>query len=216
MCSAFLWSGSPNKTSSSKVAWSEVCCPYEKGGLGIRRIHEVTTVFVLKLIWRLCSNSSSLWGSWVKQYLLRDESIWDVKDTGLGSWVWRKLLRFRPLAKQFVRMNIGNGQTVEFWTDLWFPKGRLIKLTGPIGTRKMEVRRCARICDVLIDAVWYIRVFRDQHIASLMQEIKGLPLILSEHVPDGLLWKFGPDAYSDRFISSETWHQIRNHKEKTL
>ena len=53
MCSAFLWSGSPNITSKEKIAWEDVCCPYAEGGLGIRRIHEVSTVFTLKLIWRL-------------------------------------------------------------------------------------------------------------------------------------------------------------------
>lgn len=92
MCSAFLWSGSPNISSRAKVSWEEVCCPYEEGGLGIRRVSEVCMVFQLKLIWRLFAHSSSLWVLWVKQYLLRDNTFWDVRDTGLGSWMWRKLL----------------------------------------------------------------------------------------------------------------------------
>lgn len=111
MCSAFLWSGSPNNTSTAKVAWTEVCRPYADGGLGIRRVHDVSTVFILKLIWRLLSQPSSLWCTWVSQYLLRGETLWDVKDTGLGSWMWRKLLKFRSLAQQFIRMDIRNGQS---------------------------------------------------------------------------------------------------------
>ena len=53
MCSGFLWSGSPNITTKAKIVWDDVCTPYEEGGLGIRLIQEVSTVFSLKLIWRL-------------------------------------------------------------------------------------------------------------------------------------------------------------------
>lgn len=70
MCSAFLWSGSPNNTSMAKVAWDEVCCPYDEGGLGLRRVFDVSKVFILKLIWRLETQVSSLWSAWVSQYLL--------------------------------------------------------------------------------------------------------------------------------------------------
>lgn len=85
MCSAFLWSGSPNNTSIVKIAWTDVCCLYEEGGLGLRRVQEVSTIFILTLIWRLSAHSHSLWGTSVRQYLLRGETLWDVRDTGLGS-----------------------------------------------------------------------------------------------------------------------------------
>lgn len=45
MCSAFLWSGSPNITTKAKISWEDVCHPFEEGGLGIRRISEVCLVF---------------------------------------------------------------------------------------------------------------------------------------------------------------------------
>lgn len=139
MCSAFLWSGSPNITSRAKIAWEDVCCPREEGGLGIRRVKDVSTVFMLKLIW----HTASLWVSWVRHYLLRDAVLWDAKDTGLGSWVWRKLLRICNIAKSFVRWDIGDGHTVRFWTDLWHPSGRLIDIAGESGTKgwALVVRR---------------------------------------------------------------------------
>lgn len=42
MWSAFIWSGNPNDTSKSKVTWEDVCCPVVEGGLGIRRVQEVS------------------------------------------------------------------------------------------------------------------------------------------------------------------------------
>lgn len=75
MCSAFLWSGSPNDSSKAKVVWKEVCTPLAEGGLGVRAISEVTTVFSLKLIWCLLNESNSLWVDWVRKYILRQESF---------------------------------------------------------------------------------------------------------------------------------------------
>lgn len=65
MCSAFLWSGSPNDSTKAKVSWREVCKPREEGGLGVRSISEVSTVFSLQLIWRLFNSKMSLWADWV-------------------------------------------------------------------------------------------------------------------------------------------------------
>ena len=69
-------------------------------------MQEVSTVFMLKLVWRLFSCLTSLWGAWVKHYLLHGETFWDAKETGQSSWIWRKLLRLKPLAKKFIKMEI--------------------------------------------------------------------------------------------------------------
>lgn len=193
-----------------------MCCPYEEGGLGIRRIKDVSTVFVLKLIWRLFSQASSLWVTWVHHYLLRQEVFWDARDTVIGSWVWRKLLRFRPLAKGFIRMKIQYGCSVRFWTDLWHPKGRLIDLAGEIGTQKLGIGRSARICDVFVDGEWRFRICRDHFLQDLVHDIRELPLILTANVPDRVLWRDGDDTYSSRFNSKNTWSNIRKKKDQVM
>lgn len=216
MCSAFLWSGSPNITSRAKIAWAEVCCPYEEGGLGIRRVKEVSTVFVLKLIWRLFSQSSSLWAVWVKQNLLKHETFWDAKDTVIGSWAWRKLLRYRPLAKQFIRMNIHDGLDLRFVTDLWHPRGWLIDIVGELGTQKLGIRRDAKICEVFLDGDWRFRRCRDQRIQNLILDILAFPVSLVENVRDGVQWRNGEDTYGERFVSKATWDLTRCRKENVV
>src|SRR5690606_559433 len=52
MCASFLWSGPELKSSGAKVAWSEICKPFNEGGLGVRSLKEVNMVYGLKLIWR--------------------------------------------------------------------------------------------------------------------------------------------------------------------
>lgn len=212
MCSTFLWSGSPNITSRAKISWEDVCSPYEEGGLGIRRVSDVCKVFQLKLIWRLFTQSSSLWVMWVKQYLIRDDSFWDVRDTGLGSWMWRKLLQVRPLAKIFLRNEVKDGSLTRFWTDIWHPQGRLIEFAGEIGTQRLGIRRDTRICDVFHYGEWHFRRCRDPLIRSMIDEIKAYRTTLTDG-RDEVLWKRGEDDYGPRFISSATWHQIRQPKD---
>lgn len=169
---------------------------------------------MLKLIWRLFSCSTSLWGDWARHYLLRGETFWDARDTGLGSWVWRKLLQLKPLAKRFLRMTIKDGRSVRFWTDIWHPEGRLIELTGEIGTQKLGIAREARVCDVLRDGEWRFRNCRDQRIRGIVGAITAFPLSLAPASSDVATWKWGEDDYKERFAATETWQQLRGRKEE--
>ena len=87
MCSAFLWSGSLTQTHKAKVSWEYLCFPKEEGGLGIRKLRDSAKAFAMKLIWRIFTQSSSLWVSWVTHYLLKYDSFWDVRDDSKGSWI---------------------------------------------------------------------------------------------------------------------------------
>lgn len=80
MCSAFLWSGSPTQTHKTKVSCEDLCYPKEEGGLGVRRPRDSSKVHALRLIWRLFTQPKSLWLSWIKHYLLRYSSFWDMRD----------------------------------------------------------------------------------------------------------------------------------------
>lgn len=51
MCSAFLWTGPALKSSGAKVSWKEICSLKSEGGIGIRNLKEVNTVYGLKLIY---------------------------------------------------------------------------------------------------------------------------------------------------------------------
>lgn len=212
MCSAFLWSGSPNDTSKAKVAYKEVCSPLEEGGLGIRSIAEVTLVHSLKLIWRLFSEPCSLWIDWVKHYILRNESFWDVRDTGLGSWIWRKLLKLRTLAKQFLLMEVHNGQTVQFWTDLWHPNGRLIEIFGETGTQNLGIARSAKIYEIRRETGWAFRRTRDRHMRELIILVEAYQFAESRSEPDIVLWRKNDNDHRPLFSTAETWRQIRPHK----
>lgn len=151
MCSAFLWSGSLNQANKAKVAWDDLCCPKEEGGLGIRKLRDSSKVFAMSLIWKIFSLKSSLWVSWIQEYLLRQKSFWDVRDDGKGSWVWRKLLKLRAQVYEFIRFEVHDGHTAFFWVDDWLQVGKLIDITGPVGTCHLGVARHARVREAVIN-----------------------------------------------------------------
>ncbi|XP_013713276.1 uncharacterized protein LOC106416947 [Brassica napus] len=128
LCSAFLWSG----------------------GLGIRPLKEINTVFCLKLIWRISSEKASLWVRWIHCYLIRKGSFWSVSNTTTsGSWVWRKLLKHRELATQFLRMEVGNGKHTSFRYDVWSKLGCLKVALGDRGLIDLGIGDNALVSDVL-------------------------------------------------------------------
>lgn len=97
-------------TQKAKIAWSDVYKPKEEGGLGLRDLEEVNKVSCLKLIWRILSARSSLWVQWIHRYLIRKSSFWNVKETSsMGSWMWKKVLKLRPLALQLTKMEVNSG-----------------------------------------------------------------------------------------------------------
>ncbi|PWA38441.1 RNA-directed DNA polymerase, eukaryota, Reverse transcriptase zinc-binding domain protein [Artemisia annua] len=49
----------------------------------------------------------------------------DVPSRGNMSWSWRKILQIRPLVRQFVWYNIGNGMKASAWFDKWCSVGPL-------------------------------------------------------------------------------------------
>ncbi|XP_056845722.1 uncharacterized protein LOC108845829 [Raphanus sativus] len=143
--------------------------------------------------------------------MIRSESFWDIRDTGLGSWVWRKLLKLRETAKQFLSTEVHNGQTTRFWTDMWHPRGRLIDIAGESGTFKLGIARSALICDVRNEAGWGFRRCRDRDMRELISLVEDHPLPENRQAQDAVLWRKNDTDFCKHFSTSETWHRIRTH-----
>lgn len=83
----------------------------------------------------LFSLSGSLWVAWTRHYLLRYNSLWDVKEGTRGSWIWYKLFKISDHVSQFIKFDIREGRTSHFNFDDWLNMGWLVTITGDVGTR---------------------------------------------------------------------------------
>ncbi|KAL0805465.1 hypothetical protein Bca101_097956 [Brassica carinata] len=162
------WTGPELKSSGAKVAWKEVCRVKKEGGLGIRNLKEVNAANVLKLIWRTLSGVS-LWGKWVTSNLLKQKSFWEINEkTQIGSWMWKKMLKMREVARSFHKKDLGNGRQTSFWFDNWLDRGVLVNVLGERGMVDMGINRSATV----EEALQSVRR-RRRHRASLLNDIEA-------------------------------------------
>lgn len=211
MCATFFWSCSPHTHTKAKVAWDDVCRPKDEGGLGIRRLTDTSRVLALSLIWRLLTNSGSLWVAWTKAYLLRTHSFWDVNDKYAGSWIWRKLLKLRDQAAYFLRSEIENGKATLFWFDNWLQVGRLFNITGASGTQVLGISRYATVSEAASGGQWNIRWCRGYHLWVMIACINSVSAPAEDAAADLHLWRHGDEDYKPTFSSKATWEQLRVH-----
>jgi hypothetical protein len=66
----FLWCGKDEKA-KAKVSWEKICVPRKEGGLRLKRIGAWNKAAMLRQIWNLFAESSSLWVAWVQENWLR-------------------------------------------------------------------------------------------------------------------------------------------------
>ncbi|KAL9858138.1 putative RNA-directed DNA polymerase [Arabidopsis thaliana] len=207
MCSAYLWSGGELNTSKAKIAWAFVCKPKEEGGLGLRSLKEANDVCCLKLIWRIISHADSLWVKWIQSSLLKKVSFWAVREnTSLGSWMWRKILKFRDIARTLCKVEINNGARTSFWYDDWSDLGRLIESAGDRGAIDLGINKHATVVEA-----WGNRR-RRRHRANFLNRVEER-LVLSwnsrNQAEDCALWKGKENRFRSIFSTKDTWNHIR-------
>lgn len=206
ICSAFLWSGVEMNSRKTKISWKEVCRTKQEGGLGIRSLKEMNVVCILKLIWRILA-AKSLWVSWIKMYLIRKGSFWSIKDTSqLGSWTWRKILKYREKAKELYRVEVRNGERASFWYDKWSPLGCLKDLLGNGGCIDMGLTENAKVADCRCHRR---KNHRFMILNRVEQEIEKFKVSWRQDEEDVYLWRSGNNKFKEKFSTAETWQQIR-------
>ncbi|CAL1407017.1 unnamed protein product [Linum trigynum] len=91
-CSDFLWN-TEEDGKKAKVLWKVVARPKKEGGLGFKDLRSWNMACLVRHLWALSSDSSSLWASWVRHYHLNYTSLWDIPPSIPCSWALRKVLK---------------------------------------------------------------------------------------------------------------------------
>lgn len=169
----FPLTGPELKSTGAKVVWNDICKCKSEGGLGIRTLKEVNLVYGLKLIWRMLSGES-LWGRWIKTNLLKKKSFWEVSEkTQVGSWMWRKMIKLRDIAKDFHMKIVGNERHTSFWNDRWFELGVMSDRLGERGIIDLGIRRSATVEEV-IHTVRRRRRHRSELLNRIERELEAI------------------------------------------
>lgn len=206
LCSVYLWSGTDLNYRKVKVSWVDICKTKQEGGLGLRQLNEVNLVSCLKLIWRILS-SNSMWVNWIKIYLIRKGSLWSVREnTQTGSWMWKKILKCRGVAKELYKVDIQNGKKSSFWYDKWSTLGCLKDILGESSYIDLGIS-----INATVEESWGHR--RRRHRVEILnkveEEIEKCRANRDSAKDDIFLWINGKGQYKKSFSSSETWQNTR-------
>ncbi|GKD34635.1 RNA-directed DNA polymerase, reverse transcriptase-related family protein [Tanacetum coccineum] len=177
LCASFLWSGPGLKTTKAKVSWKVVCTPKE----GV---------------------------DWIKRHLIRNNSFWALKDNMIaGSWIWKKLLKYRDMARMFYKVEVKCGYSISFWHDSWCSLGCLFDLFGQRGFIELGVSDQTSLGEVM--ETDRTRIHQNALLSQVEQEILMLKEQRVHGQEDEFLWRLKDDTYSDRFRSNKTWQILR-------
>lgn len=213
LCTRFLWSGNIDTPKMAKVAWSTVCLPKDEGGLGLRSFLVWNHVLCLRFIWLLFSESDSLWVAWHRKYHLQNKSFWVITESQNDSWMWKRLLKLRPVAKSFCKAELGDGRKISFWFDVWTQWGSLIDHIGERGPVNTRVRLHAKVCDAATDSGWCLGGARSQEELNLQIYLTTVPLPTETNHEDKYVWETNGTS-SLTFSSALTWEVLRPRSQK--
>ncbi|KAJ6824209.1 uncharacterized protein M6B38_102735 [Iris pallida] len=121
MFAAFFWGSKDGVAKRSWLAWRFVTRTMSEGGLGIKCLNDIMDVFSMKLWWKL-RHGKGLWVELLKAKYFRKRHPCDAFMTSKCSHIWRRILRGRKLAEQFISLRLGHGEGSARCED-WIPGG---------------------------------------------------------------------------------------------
>ncbi|KAA0059752.1 F17F8.5 [Cucumis melo var. makuwa] len=185
---SYLWRGKEEGRGGIKVAWVDVCLPFEESGLGIRDGPSWNIASTLKILLLMLTNSGSLWVAWVKAYILKGRSLWDVDSRVGRSWRLRAILRKREKLKHLVWMKVGNSNSCRVWLDSWLLGDAILEQVGERVMYDAASWREARLSDFIDPDGEWLWPRGGFSIASAWEAVRPRG---GQVLWDGLLWGGG-------------------------
>lgn len=206
----FLWKGNVETVGGAKVSWADICLPKSEGGLGLKKPVEWNTALILMHLWSVCTGKQSLWANWVRLSVLKGKNFWGVPIPTDCSWIWRKILTLRELARCHIKFKIGNGRNISLWFDPWWQHTSLAKgLFDPI-IRAAGSNPGATLSDLMGSGRWVLpqgngRLHHPHpRLLAWQQQFVSPPFDLSSS--DSIFWDDIPDS---KLKAKDIWESIR-------
>lgn len=124
------------------------------------------------------------------------------------------MLKLTDEAYQFLLIEVKDGRNCHFWFDNWMGKGRLIDITGAVGTTYLGLLRPAKVSNAATEEGWIIRGRRSRRYHDLYESIMVIDPPKADNGANVVLWKHGDDDYKASFSAARTWEQVRSKRNK--
>lgn len=191
----FIWSGDVNQKKICTVSWNKVCSPTKEGGLGLRSLRDINSAAVLKLCWDL-TQSNNQWACLLRGRVLRNNKPIPYH---VSSSIWAGLKIYFSEVQDKSCCQIGSGNSLDFWTDVWLsqPLVRLLNLPS-----HMYDQLKSKVSDFINNGKWRIPYTLLQQFPVIKSEILKV-CIPTTPGEDKLIWKStdsGELSFRDAFL----------------
>ena len=113
--------------------------------------------------------------------------------------MWKKLLKLRDVAATFFPIDLKDGASTYFWTDIWCDFQPLIHVSGEVGTQMLGNGRTAKVADATDAQGSKLRRCRGRVMQEIIEKIKCVPPPRPEAGRDRSLWKQSQGQYEEKF-----------------
>ncbi|KAL6139472.1 hypothetical protein ACLB2K_057776 [Fragaria x ananassa] len=201
----FIWSGDVGIKKIVIVSWSQICAPKDEGGLGLRHLKSLNLAALLTMGWRVLTANSAL-GVFARS---RFSISHHMKSRYLCSSLWHGLRVSLPILFQNSKWLIGDGNSVNFWSDKWLDVPIVDKLHITISSAHLS----STVAAFISDQNWVLSARFRQAFPDLVKDIMLVPLP-TESTNDTLIWEhssYGVLSFSSAYdqlrpnFSSPPW-----------
>lgn len=145
-------------------------------------------------------------GGWVRDKYLSTGSFWSLSSRNYSiSWMFRRLLKLRPISLSFLHIRVRGGGETFFCFDLWTPFGILINYLGPSGPADLGIPLDSLVSSITDGSTWILRPARSERQVNLQAYLTSTS---PSPGSDFAVWQVG-DRICARFSTKVIWQSIR-------
>lgn len=186
------------------VNWNLVCCPTNKGGLGIKAAKETNLVAVAKLQWRILQNDDQFWATIFRsKYYVNNLSDFATKR---GSPMFKAICKGHEVLKQGIKWIPQKGNRISFLAHAWALNKSIMSIFYGPWFPNDHLLTVEQVWD---GSTWNIDDIPYVLTEEIMNSIHAIPFSnFTDSVgEDFFIWKNSP---SGKFSSATTYNSIKH------
>lgn len=166
ICKKFLWCGK-----KSKIPWETVTTPKEEGGLGLKKLSDISKNYTIKRIWNVLNNGT-MCAKWMNNRYANKGSIWDCSFNNSHSSTWKNMLYMRKEAQKYIDRHIVDGRSTSLWFEPWLRGSTLMEKLGN-EFAALNSNRNQKVNSIIVNDVWKPdAITHNRHICDEIRNIK--------------------------------------------
>ncbi|CAL8078089.1 unnamed protein product [Prunus armeniaca] len=183
----FFWGGSEKKHKIHLCQWDLVCKPKSKGGLGLKKTHDMNQALLAKVGWRLLRKDEGLWAQIFEKKYIKRHSFCEPNMVPKQNYspTWKGTMFGAQLLDKRLIWRLGKGDKVKFWRDKWIsdvPLMQTVDLAHDLNSNSL-------VSDFFVNGWWDVEKLRSVLPEEWVQKVIGCSTDFQGILEDCQIWK---------------------------